>query len=283
MDTSLLRFAADVSLDPESAGRFRAVAYSGDVITDYGFHGDVAIDLATIKLSNPTPVLIDHDNSIRSTAGFADLAVEDGKLVAVGKLNAVTEAGKMVTALMKAGHPIQLSVGINADVRKTGGKPVHLNGRELNVEAVFENAAVRELSFVPVGADPRTSAHLFKPQEPPMPDNTQELDSLRAELAEEKARNEALTTEIADLRAKFAAKVKAEREAALSTFKLADAEKEVMFGMTDEQFAATLNLVKSLAAPVPEHLFHQTATDTTSAQPASDGPLTKAAKARYHA
>lgn len=116
-----------------------------------------------------------------------------------------------------------------------------------------------------------------------MPDN-QELDTLRAELAEEKARNASLAADLAALREQFAAKIKAERELVLKEFTLADDAKAAMLGMTDEQFTASITLAKSLKKTAPEHLFRDTAKEGINHLAAGqdgDGPLTAAVKAKY--
>jgi hypothetical protein len=151
---------------------FSGVAYSGGVIPDYGWMGDVAIDLATLK--NPQgdelPILVDHDQRIDGIAGKGRLFTSidaDGLpfLAAEGELSDATEAGRKVASLFAEGFPVQLSVGMHANVRETSGL-IQINGRELKVAAVFENAVVRKVSFVAVGADPDTQAHAFSPAGP---------------------------------------------------------------------------------------------------------------------
>lgn len=279
MTNDLITFSVPVA---GKEGRFKATAYSGGVIPNYRGIGDVAIDLNSISFTNPVPVLTDHQNAIDQIAGYAELSVENNELIAVGKLNRVTKAGEIVSDLMLDGHPVQLSVGINAKVRSLSNVPIQINGKALTLAAVFENATVRELSFVPVGADPRTSAHLFNKQEHHMPEITQEMvDSLRAELAEEKARNEALSNKLAELEGKFAAKIRHERETALAEFSLKDEQKEAMLGMTDEQFAASLDLAKSLKKATPEHLFRDMATSGKPPKADTEMPLTASVKAKY--
>jgi len=84
---------------------------------------------------------------------------------------------------------------MHANVRKTSGL-IQINGRELKVAAVFENAVVREVSFVAVGADPDTQAQAFSaaasPQEPfDMSDQTETINALKARIAELEAQIEA--------------------------------------------------------------------------------------------
>ena len=119
-----------------------------------------------------------------------------------------------------------------------------------------------------------------------MPDN-QELDTLRAALAEEKARNEALTGELNQLRERFAAVVRAERERSMAEFAIDTETKEAMLGMTDEHFAVALKLAKSAKTSLPSHLFHDTvnngAPPGSKDERAGPGPLTAAVKAKFSA
>jgi hypothetical protein len=287
MSFQLITFAVPVEMNAEQPRRFRALAYSGDVIKQFGPYGDVAIDLEGLTVaSERVPVLLDHDNSVESIAGHAALFVENGALIAEGELNSITEAGKLSTKLLEAKHPIQLSVGINGSHQAVKQNPVTINGRQMSVDGLFRKATIRELSFVAVAADPRTSAHLFFHKEHnDMPDN-QELDTLRAQLAEAQARNEELTQKLGDMEAKFAAKVRAEREGALSKFELNDEQKEAMLAMADVQFNAALSLAESLRKKVPEHLFKDTATSGPSDKGSDKGsdkmPLTAAVKAKFN-
>jgi len=145
--------------------RFTGVAYSGGVIPDYGWLGDVAIDLATLK--NPDaqniPVLIDHSAEIENIAGKGNLSRQGNALHITGELTQATEAGKQIAALMAEGYPLQLSVGMQASLRETteATRQQQVNGQNLSVKAVFEQARIVEVSFVPTGADPHTSAAQF--------------------------------------------------------------------------------------------------------------------------
>jgi phage head maturation protease len=145
--------------------RFTGVAYSGGVIPSYGWLGDVAIDLATLQ--NPDaqniPVLIDHCAEIENIAGKGNLSRQGHALHITGELTQATEAGRQIAALMAEGYPLQLSVGMQASLRETTEvtRQQQINGQNLSVKAVFEQARIIEVSFVPTGADPHTSAAQF--------------------------------------------------------------------------------------------------------------------------
>lgn len=173
-----LAFAcAPVTLSADSADatpgkvRFTGIAYSGGVIPSYGYLGDVAIDLSTLQ--NPdaqnVPVLIDHSAEIESIAGKGNLTRVGNALHITGELTQATEAGKQIAALMAEGYPLQLSVGMQANLRDLS-VPTDINGQTMTVKAVFEHARIIEVSFVPTGADPHTSAAQFSAKAlPPVP------------------------------------------------------------------------------------------------------------------
>lgn len=209
--------------------RFSGVAYSGGVVPQYGWLGDVAIDLDSLQ--NPDgdnlPVLIDHDASIDSIAGRGQItrATTDAGLTELhisGELTTATEAGQRIARLMAEGYPLQMSVGMAANVREVS-QAVPLNGRTLNVAAVFEQALVREVSFVAVGADPNTLAQQrlaataqFSHSTPPAskdapsmprtPEDQALIDGLQQQLAALQAQTQAAAAQrrSADMAALFA-------------------------------------------------------------------------------
>ena len=225
--------AISPSIDPASAPiRFTAIAYSGGIVPSYGYMGDIAIDLASLQ--NPDgarlPVLIDHDSRINAIAGSGSIARftrADGgtELHLTGELTAATAAGQRIAELMQSGYPLQMSVGMSANMRETS-QPVDINGQRLAVAAVFENALIREVSFVAVGADPNTHARQslgavpsFTP--PPTPANRKEAPMSRT--AEDQALIDGLNADVArlnqqitDLHTAASAAATAQRSADLS-------------------------------------------------------------------
>ena len=147
--------------------RFKGIAYSGGVIPQYGHMGDVAIDLASLQ--NPDavdlPVLIDHNAAIDSIAGKGTLSRVGQALHITGELTNATQAGKQIIALMSEGYPLQMSVGLQASMRQTNAAiSQDINGNTMKVATVFDQARIVEVSFVPTGADPHTSAAQFSAQ-----------------------------------------------------------------------------------------------------------------------
>jgi phage head maturation protease len=199
-----------------SPRRFSGVAYSGGVIPNYGWLGDVAIDLESLKndQGEEIPILVDHDQSIDGIAGKGRIFKATGSdglpfLSVEGELSQATDAGTKVAALFAEGFPVQLSVGMQANVREVS-EPTTVNGRAMDVSAIFEDATVREVSFVPVGADPNTQAQAFSAAAAATSKekrNMEEVDALKARIAELEAQIEAARVERrrADLSALFEA------------------------------------------------------------------------------
>lgn len=203
--------------------RFTGVAYSGGQVPNYGWLGDIAIDLESLK--NPAgqvPVLADHADKINSIAGHGVLSIQttalgERGLQIDGQLSKATDAGKQVAALLEEGFPIQMSVRLSgATLRETEGQ-ITVNGRTVKCEHVFENATVREVSFVPVGADPNTgaSAAFSATQSTKTPTSPKEGTPM-ARSQEDQAEIDRLTAANAALSAQVAEAQKTARTAALS-------------------------------------------------------------------
>jgi hypothetical protein len=204
-------------VDGELPSRFMGTAYSGGVIPGYGFFGDVAIDLSTMKMpTKPVFALLNHDTNQR--AGKCEV-LNAGSLIEVsGSFSKATSAGRQVAAEFSEGAPWEFSVGINAEFdpfKKLTA--VDVNGQSLMVNGIFRNASVREVSFVPAGADPNTKAVAFEAQtsftlESPMSDDIKDkLDSVTSLNADLQLKLSAIQADhiqvIEDLTAKLADEV----------------------------------------------------------------------------
>lgn len=163
--------------------RFSGTCYSGGVIPNYGFHGDAVIDLATLKApTKPIFALVNHDKNQR--AGRLTLGSDCTRIWIADGAFLPSAAGKQVSEEFAAGAPWEFSVGINADVRHFDEPTrIEINGTTVTVDTVFENARVREVSFVPAGADPHTEAHAFEQQEQ---HDMQEIAEMKAQLEAER-------------------------------------------------------------------------------------------------
>jgi phage head maturation protease len=162
MTIQTLTFAVTSVTSSDEQTRFSGVAYSGGLIPGYGNYGDAAIDLSTITLPDEVFALVDHDPGQRAGKGY--LTVSGNELIFSGELFKSTLAGQEVAALFSEGAPWQMSVGIQSKPEYSKQpRAVSVNAQNLTLNTLFTHAAVREVSFVPIGADPNTSVAVFSP------------------------------------------------------------------------------------------------------------------------
>lgn len=264
--------------------RFSGVAYGGGVITDHGWWDAVAFDLAGLQAAVPMPLLLQHDQE--RMIGVIDQATNDGtQLVIGGRLfTGIDAQADAVAAKADAGAPWQMSVGIFPDriEEVAAGQPLQLNGRQIQGKThVFRSSRVRETSFVALGADGATRAHVFNKgtatvevpvftvtkKEGPMADSNDTAAALAAITAErdaEKARADQAAADLATLQEQFAARERTERETAVKALLgeqfSAEAAKPYL-SMTPEQFSAASALAQSLRSKLPPGFTAEQATN----------------------
>lgn len=270
-----LNFA--VTQTPDAPTRFHGTAYSGGLIPNYGWNGDAAIDLASITLpQGQIFALVDHNPAER--AGRITASLQGNAIMIEGELFQSSNAGREVSALMAEGAPWQLSVGIQAQSDTSDKKrDVTINGQTLAVNTVFKNAVLREVSFVPVGADPHTAVAAF---------SRNLAGAVLAEVPRSKETTmtiEELQQQVSDLAASLGAEKTARQtaEAALSEIKLAArkaAIAQLAGSLSRELKAEEVNALETLDDPTfavmsaalqsfkpaqnaPAHLFTEQATD----------------------
>jgi hypothetical protein len=147
--------------DPAPAGKkFRIVAYTGAQIRQGWSREPVVIDMAAMELPATVPVVLGHDYSLGSILGQGRPFIEAGQLIVEGEILADNENARQVMALAAAGYQFQASVG--ADVRrhqKIDAEGVTtVNGQaHVGPVRVVKASALRETSFVTLGADGATS------------------------------------------------------------------------------------------------------------------------------
>lgn len=267
----LIQLACPATFAGEKEGQrqFSGVAYSGGVITDHPFFDRVAFDLSNTKFDTPAPALYRHDEPVGVVlkAGVAkDIQIE-------GTLFADTDAtAKSIASKADGGMPWQLSVGIWHGERDDigSGKKVKLNGQVLDGPlTVFRNNRIREVSFVPLGADSRTAAQIFESSKGERDmDREQELEQqLQAEQAKvtaaeaatqkEKERADRADAELAAFRtARRTEDVKALFSAIGKEFK--DELAKPYLSMSDEAFTAVAAELKA-KPKLPAHLASEQA------------------------
>lgn len=210
-----------IEASAETPKQFAGVAYSGGVIPGYGYFGDVAIELSSLKA--PTKevfALVNHDTNQR--AGKTLITNTGTSIDVLGSFSQSTPAGQQVAAEFSEGAPWEFSVGLQAEI-ETFPKPTTLtvNGQTVTIDALFKNASVREVSFVPAGADPNTQAVAFAQSdlltsvESSMDNNSEAaVSALNADLQVKlSALQEDHATVVADLQMKLGQEAKAHLDA----------------------------------------------------------------------
>ena len=195
-----ISFAPEISTEGDVPRNFSGVAYSGGLIPGYGWIGDCAIDLASMQVpTKPVFALLNHD--VEERVGKCEVRNTTTSIEVMGSFSQVTEAGQSVAAEFGEGAPWEFSVGLNSEIEQFR-KPteVTINGRTLTVNAVFRNAKVREVSFVPAGADPNTQAIAFEKQELSTKPTEYPMD-----IAELQGKMDSVTSLNADLQLKMSA------------------------------------------------------------------------------
>lgn len=264
-------FSPEIAIDPNSSlpTGFSGIAYSGGVVPNYGWYGDTAIDLASVTFPERIFALVNHDDEER--AGHCRVWLEGDAIRVAGQFSKATEAGQSVAAEFAEGAPWKLSVGFNANVEiNDPPRSIDINGRSLIVNAIFRNARILEVSFVPSDADPNTSVSAFsskdqRQQEPPMADESTRIAALEgqvatltASLAAEKTRADTAESALADSRktARLSA-VKALFSALDREYD--DAKAAPYLEMSDAVFAAVSADLQAAKPARDESLFQQSA------------------------
>ncbi len=258
-------FSPEIAIDPNSSlpTGFSGIAYSGGVVPNYGWYGDTAIDLASVTLPERIFALVNHDDEER--AGHCRVWLEGDAIRVAGQFSKATEAGQSVAAEFAEGAPWKLSVGFNANVEiNDPPRSIDINGRSLMVNAIFRNARILEVSFVPSDADPNTSVSAFSAsptikQEPSMSDDLKaQVENLTAQLAAANARADTAESALADSRktARLSA-VKALFSALDREYD--DAKAAPYLEMSDAVFAAVSADLQAAKPARDESLFQQSA------------------------
>ncbi len=143
--------------------RFAMSAYTGGAMTLRGWRAPTVIDLAGLAWSaKPRPILKDHNPSL--IVGHTDsVSVVDGVLRVSG---VVSGAGSVAREIIDAGvngFPWQASVGAYATETEQipKGRTAIANGRSFEGPvSIVRRSVLGEVSFVALGADDDTEAHI---------------------------------------------------------------------------------------------------------------------------
>ncbi len=162
--SDLLHFQAGIEIRAAEGKQptFSGVVYSGGPMRVAGF-GQVVVDIAGADLSGAVPVLVDHGETIDGLVGQGTATAHNGTILAHGTLTTATEAGAKVVALARSGVSLQASIGFAPDRREFihAGATIMVNNQTITAGAggltIVRSGRLREISLVPIGADPDTN------------------------------------------------------------------------------------------------------------------------------
>ena len=147
----------------ERLPRFSMVAYTGEPMAVDGWRHPVVVDLDGMAIpSQRRPIRFGH--SMHSGVGHSErIGVDGGQLVAEGIVSRDTPAAREVVVSGKRGFPWQVSIGARVTQSQfiQSNKFVTVNGRSFQGPLyVARKSTLGEISFVDLGADGNTSAHI---------------------------------------------------------------------------------------------------------------------------
>jgi len=163
-DFQLLEAASEADDSAEQLRKFTMTAYTGGKLLLAGFAHPVVVDLSGLRVSAKSrPILRDHDAS--RIVGHTDkIEVNAGSIRLSGVISGSNEHAREVTASGDNGFPWQASIGALSQrmVFVDQGEAVEVNGRKFSGPLyVARQSALREVSFVALGADDQTVARLL--------------------------------------------------------------------------------------------------------------------------
>lgn len=140
---------------------FSMVGYTGAPITVSGFHHPLILDLAGIRTTRFVPIFRGHDPDKIIGHGVASVSSEGVRVR--GTISAANRHSRDVVTSAANSFPWQASVGANINrlefVRPGDNRTV--NGRVVEgPHLIARQSALKEVSFVPLGADDATSANV---------------------------------------------------------------------------------------------------------------------------
>lgn len=234
------RFYAEESTGKDGAvkrkRRFAGVGYSGEVIPNHFWWGNVVFDLPSMQVPDKLAMLLNHDFDKRVGYTTASRISAERGLEVEGDLLS-NEYAQEVAQDSDDGFPWEMSVHIEPGVieRVEPGTKVTVNNRELmGPLTVFKNSRIRECSFCAVGYDANTTATAFSRAAA-----TQTTHEDTTMTKEEQDRMAALEAENAALKAdKQAAETKLQEFSKAQAAAKRDGEVQALFSDLGMQFSA---------------------------------------------
>lgn len=181
--------------------QFSGVAHSGQVFSRYGER--FIVDLSSIKFREKTGVLLEHNPNEKVGVGTLSIG-EQGLMIHGSLLN--TEQAQYVAQTADDGFPWELSAHLQSEHQEqVNSGDVVVNGLTVSAPiTVLRDCAVREVSFVAVGADAHTHAVVLSNFEQAKKGNetmSEKTDNQQALIDELNAKLGKLEAENAELKA----------------------------------------------------------------------------------
>lgn len=140
---------------------FSMVGYTGAPVRVGGYSVPIIVELSGIKLASPQiPILLNHDMD-RLVGQTQSIKIDAKGIHVTGTITGDNEDAKEVVSQAKNGFKWQASIGASPDRREflESGQKATVNGREVTGPMLISrDTTLGELSFVPLGADTKTSA-----------------------------------------------------------------------------------------------------------------------------
>lgn len=242
--------------------KFSGKAYSGEVIDNHSYWGNVIFDMATMTVPPKLPALIDHSRSQR--AGYVtESSIDNANGFTVNGVLLTNEHGKAVAQDSDEGFPWQMSVHIEPRSIEefAAGEQVTVNGRQFTGPlTVFRNSTIVEVSFTATGQDSNTAAVAMSRGGVQQPSQTgeslmtpEQIAAMQQENATLKASNATLTQERDNARTELDKFSKERRTADIQTlfsnigreYKADDAEVKAFSDMPQAGFDAMASMLRS--------------------------------------
>lgn len=153
----LLVFSAELETAPEvKIPTVKGIAYTGGLLpTKAGV--EVVLDLEGLEIAPTVPLLANHENKVENKLGDIEVVAVDGNLVIDGKITATTFIAREIINQAKEGAKWELSVGVKVRTVEHLIEETTVNGKAWAVgTTVARTAELREISIIPIGADPGT-------------------------------------------------------------------------------------------------------------------------------
>lgn len=163
-DGKRLTFSSNVTLtaaqDEGKKPTFSILAYTGVPMMAGGFDQPIIVELSGVTtINDEIPIYRDHDST--KIVGQATPVISEDRITATGTVMGIGQDAREVVALSKDGFRWQASIGASVGRREflREGETAVVNGLEVSGPLVIARESVlEEISFVPRGADHKTSA-----------------------------------------------------------------------------------------------------------------------------